>query len=231
MLVDLFIIDAPMLCASFYFERIDLASKLRKCLPNGDGVGHFQVKCPLTYFQKLTHQITLLEDFTHFELPFSLQKTTTTYFTTLKTFCTVFQISPYFAWTILEWQRKSAVIRQSGISDCGVFAVAYATSFSLESVRVSLFPANINGEHIYRCLEEGKFTMFPISKYRRQMKNKIISQIDISVYCTCRMPARNPMIECNSCHEWFHIGHCVTVSKSEMGDKCFIWNCNKCTEI
>ena len=87
-----------MQSASFYVERIDLASKLRKCLPNGGRVVHFQVKSPLTNFQKLTHQITLLADFTHFEQPFSLQKNKkTTYFTTLKTLFTVFQISPYFA--------------------------------------------------------------------------------------------------------------------------------------
>ena len=84
-----------MQCASFYIERIDLASKLNT-YQNGDGVSHFQVKVP-SNFQKLTHQITLLADFTHFEQPFSLQNSKTTYFTTLKTFFTVFQISPYFA--------------------------------------------------------------------------------------------------------------------------------------
>ena len=30
-LFSFFIIDAPIQCASFYVERIDLASKLRKC--------------------------------------------------------------------------------------------------------------------------------------------------------------------------------------------------------
>ena len=41
---------------------------------SGGGVGHFQIKSSLTNFQKLTHQITLLAHFTHFEQPFSLQK-------------------------------------------------------------------------------------------------------------------------------------------------------------
>ena len=59
--------------ASFYVERIDLASKLRKCLQNGGEVGHFQAKSPLTNFQKRTLQITLLADLKHFEQPFSLQ--------------------------------------------------------------------------------------------------------------------------------------------------------------
>ena len=124
------------------------------------------------------------------------------------------------------------VVRQSGISDCGVFAVAYTTSLCFEvSPSKPFFQQTSMREHIYECLEEGKFTMFPISKYRRQMENKIKSQIDINGYWTCRIPARNPMIKCNSCHEWFHIGPCVTVSKSEMDDKCFIWHCNKCTDI
>ena len=60
LLVDLFIVDATMQCASFYVERIDLASKLRKANQNGGGVGHFQVKSLLTNLQNLTHQITLL---------------------------------------------------------------------------------------------------------------------------------------------------------------------------
>ena len=31
--VEFFIVDSPIQCASFYVERIDLASKLRKFLP------------------------------------------------------------------------------------------------------------------------------------------------------------------------------------------------------
>ena len=43
----------------FYSERIDLASKLRNA-NNGGGVSHFHAKSPLTNFQTLTHQISLL---------------------------------------------------------------------------------------------------------------------------------------------------------------------------
>ena len=57
--VDFFIVDSPIKCASFYVERIDLASKLRKCKPKWRWSRHFQAKGPLTNFQTLTHQITL----------------------------------------------------------------------------------------------------------------------------------------------------------------------------
>ena len=65
-----FIVDAPIQCASFYVERIDLTSKLRKLDQNGKGIGHFQPKSPLTNFQILTHQIIWL---THFKQTFSLK--------------------------------------------------------------------------------------------------------------------------------------------------------------
>ena len=62
-------------CASFYAERIDLVSNWENANHKGGGVGHFHAKSPLTNFQKLTHQITLLADFTHFEQPFYYKKT------------------------------------------------------------------------------------------------------------------------------------------------------------
>ena len=45
-------LDAPVQGASFYVEKIKLASKLRE-LYYGVGVGHFQAKSPLTNFQTL----------------------------------------------------------------------------------------------------------------------------------------------------------------------------------
>ena len=51
-------VDAPTQGASFDLERIDLALKLRKA--EMTRVGHFLEKSPRTYFQTLTHQISLL---------------------------------------------------------------------------------------------------------------------------------------------------------------------------
>ena len=49
-------LDAPAQVASFYVEKIKLASKLR-VIP--EGVFHFQAKSALTYFQTPTHEISL----------------------------------------------------------------------------------------------------------------------------------------------------------------------------
>ena len=58
--VEFFIVDSPIQCASFYVERIGLASKLRKFLPKWRWSWPFSGKSPLTNVQKLTHQMSLL---------------------------------------------------------------------------------------------------------------------------------------------------------------------------
>ena len=91
------LLDSPVQGASFYVGRIDLASKLRKSDRNSIGVDHFQEKSPLTNFQTLDHQIPLLADFTHFEQPFLLQNSKSTYSAPFKTFSYVLQISSKFS--------------------------------------------------------------------------------------------------------------------------------------
>ena len=66
--------DAPVQGASFYVEKIKPASKLESYTRNGVGVGHFQAKSPLTYFQTLTHQISLFASLNTFN-NFFLYKT------------------------------------------------------------------------------------------------------------------------------------------------------------
>ena len=52
-------LDASVQGASFYVEKIKLASRLRELYQNGVGVGHFQAKSPLSYLLTPTHQISL----------------------------------------------------------------------------------------------------------------------------------------------------------------------------
>ena len=55
-----------------YQNTISENQKLIKWLPKWWWNRTFSRKSPLTNFHKLTPQITLLADFTHFEQPFSL---------------------------------------------------------------------------------------------------------------------------------------------------------------
>ena len=121
------------------------------------------------------------------------------------------------------------VVKQAGGFDCGVFAIAYATALCLgESPGKYSFHQAQMRSHLKQCLQNEHFTMFPTIKERRHTGNNIISQVHIPVYCSCRMPAMNPMIECHSCHEWFHVGPCVTVTPKQMKDRKFKWNCTAC---
>ena len=86
-----FIVDAPILCASFYVERIDLASKLRKCKPKWRWNRPFSGKSPLTNFQTLTHQISLFAGLHTLSNPFHEKTKKQTYSTTLKTFSLYFK--------------------------------------------------------------------------------------------------------------------------------------------
>ena len=59
--------------------------------------------------------------------------------------------------------RLVSVNKQKGSTDCGLFAVLIATTLAL-----GLDPAGITYQqnslhhHLVKCLETGKFTMFPI---------------------------------------------------------------------
>ena len=114
-----------MQCASFYVERIDLASKLRKCSPKWRWSRPFSGKSPLTNFQQLIPQITLLADFTHFERPFSLQNQKNNLFTSLKTFCTVFKIHH------ISHELSLSRITQLEVSLTITRLIAVSTNFSL----------------------------------------------------------------------------------------------------
>ena len=121
------------------------------------------------------------------------------------------------------------VVKQAGGFDCGVFAIAYATTLCLgESPGKYSFHQAKMRSHLKQCLENEHFTMFPTIKERRHTGNNIISQVHVPVYCSCRMPAMNPMIRCHSCHEWFHVGPCVKVTPKQMKDRKFKWNCTAC---
>ena len=59
--------------------------------------------------------------------------------------------------------RLVSICKQKGGTDCGLFAIAIATTLAL-----GLDPAEITYQqsslrhHLVKCLEDGKFTMFPI---------------------------------------------------------------------
>ena len=117
---------------------------------------------------------------------------------------------------------------QAGGSDCGLFAIAFATSLCYgHSSGKFHFDQSAMCKHLVSCFERGQFDMFPIDRYRHS-ENKVKATKMIAVYCFCRMPEllRSEMIQCTDCKEWFHIDLCVTVDKKARSLK---WQCIACS--
>ena len=100
------------------------------------------------------------------------------------------------------------VYMQSGTcsSDCGLFAVAYATSvafgkdpgrchFNQQQMRVLL----------HDCFLNGILTPFPHEEKEMPKANGIRNRDDIAFYCHCCMPELNNvvMIECSNYTQWY----------------------------
>ena len=83
-------------------------------------------------------------------------------------------------------------------------------------------------KHMYTCLQKGELTMFLIVKERvpRNWRKAVKSTDIIPIYCDCRMPEDNSMVQCSECEQWYNI-HCVDVPKAAIEDSKLLWFCNK----
>ena len=67
------------------------------------------------------------------------------------------------------------------------------------------FDNQLDSTLAWDCLVSGNMTPFPQrSRKRRNMQQE--PQEFVDVYCTCRLPEQGRMVQCDSCHEWFHSG-------------------------
>ena len=101
--------------------------------------------------------------------------------------------------------------------DCntGVAAIFHAACLSRKAdPRKVHFNYSFLPKLLIKCLENGTFKIIsfdgtPRSQYRR----KGLYQINVPLYCHCKMPDMNlPMTKCGSCTKWFH-------DKFEEGEK------------
>ena len=122
------------------------------------------------------------------------------------------------------------VQKQSGGYDCGLFAIAFATSLVY-----GVQPGNVRYDqpkmrkHLCQCLEEERIRPFPALKTKRTPRADITTTDSIEVYCSCRMPEVSgiEMVQCNGCEDWFHV-HCVSVSRQAFEVTSLDWFCKAC---
>ncbi len=119
---------------------------------------------------------------------------------------------------------------QAGGTECGVFALAFATAicFGYSPGKFQFNQPSMRS-HLIECLEKQQFTMFPVKKERRQAR-KVKGKETIPLHCVCRMPMikEAPMIQCSHCKKWYHGKHCTKTTKDAWlpGAK---WFCSVCS--
>ena len=96
---------------------------------------------------------------------------------------------------------------QSGTADCGVFAIATATSLCFEQPPGSvLWDQSEMRKHLGKCFEKKKLEPFPGWPLERFKEEDIITQQVIPVFCNCQMPEdkKRKMAQCVQCKDWYH---------------------------
>ena len=115
---------------------------------------------------------------------------------------------------------------QEGGSDCGVYAVAYATDLCYGNN-----PSNLHYHqgklrlHLIECLEMKEMTPFPSQS--RRPSDPLIEEV--RVYCTCRLPdgGEEEMAACDKCNEWYH-SSCENIPAGVFVNSKRSWLCSRC---
>lgn len=119
---------------------------------------------------------------------------------------------------------------QSGASDCGLFALAFATALAYGHCPGSfVFDQRQMRQHFAMCREARNMTMFPILRDRRS-ESRVKYVCMTNVHCICRMPRMGdePMIQCTACGEWYHGTICIEVPSSAWNPNT-PWVCPPCS--
>ena len=119
------------------------------------------------------------------------------------------------------------VQKQIGGSDCGLFALAFATDlcFGLDPHNQK-YKQNEMRQHFICCVESGKMTPFP--KTDRGVQTHLsYNKTAIKIFCLCRFPNdKKEYVECFSCKGWYH-PECASIPTWAVNSK-VPWKCPKC---
>ena len=120
------------------------------------------------------------------------------------------------------------VDQQTNGTDCGVFAIAFATALCYKLDPTSLkFNRRAIRAHLWNSLQNGYIGIFPFDETSR---NGLQRADTIQVYCDCRLPhnpSRDQMAECACSNKWFH-QNCQKIANKVFKYQRFQWKCNHC---
>ena len=118
------------------------------------------------------------------------------------------------------------ISKQTGITDCGLYAIANLTALTLGNVDPTsvVFDQNELRSHYLDCLEKQNVKDFPVLKHRRiAAKFKHLDHILIYCFCRCSDDGTK-MVVCEQCQEWYHY-RCIN---KETFKADISWFCMKC---
>lgn len=119
---------------------------------------------------------------------------------------------------------------QSGASDCGLYAIAYATTLALgKKPELYKYDQSQMRSHLLTCLEKKELTVFPTVRMQRR-KQKVIKAIQVvKVFCSCRMTQmKKAMVQCTKCAEWYHLSCHKDIPKEAIDSHNIPWYCHCC---
>lgn len=138
---------------------------------------------------------------------------------------------------IVHSQKKSVtieimdVLKQRGSNDCGLYALAFATSLCLGELPTDRrYSQGDMREHLKSIFEHNNPCPqpFPSSNRQKIPTSNTKKTMVIPIFCYCRMPEEGNMIECCQCSEWYH-QKCETVDQEVWEKEEIDWVCKKCS--
>ena len=126
----------------------------------------------------------------------------------------------------------NSVQQQANGVDCGVFAIAYATSLAFgENPTLCSYNVPLMRQHLVNCLEKEMMYPFPKQDITKRVLKCKKNQLLLSIYCSCRSVCQyereNPMVECMKCYEWFH-QKCEKIPRKVFANKAANFFCKEC---
>lgn len=122
---------------------------------------------------------------------------------------------------VLEFERMQ---RQRGASDCGLFAIAFATALCCGYNPAAVeFKQNNLRSHLIESFEKREIQPFPS---KEKIRSRSLTKVSVALYCLCRLPESGYMIQCDVCQEWYH-DTCIIIPKNINNIK---WYCQPCME-
>ena len=95
------------------------------------------------------------------------------------------------------------VQKQSNSNDCGLFAIAFATTLCHGgNPSKTRYDQTALKKHLVNCLESLEVTLFPETSTQVPWHTTVGHN---TIYCLCRMPNdKTEYVQCAGCDDWYH---------------------------